>query len=211
MSNRPLHRYSLLLGVNAASCAPLPMHVYVPHAGNGTVQYSTCAFNSHVPAGVTFEVAGVGAVVYLGEHDRRNYIQMRIEVPEDKTLVLNSASFEVVTYRPNSAFRAEFPSASLVDTPIVNAFSSVPSLQTQQMPPTAALVGSKVQAGKNYSGRYFWFATYVDIKFAEEALITLPSFKVNDLLSSLPQIRFSRNSMLESQLSIASPAEQNAV
>jgi len=196
MPVRWFDRVLLLPAVLAVACAPLPTHVYVAEPGVGTTLFSTCAFNAHVPVGLTFGVSGIDAIIHLGTNDGRTFLEMRLDVPEGKTVVLQSASIEVATLAPKGALRAEFPSASLVDTPIINSLSSVPSVRSQQLPPTAALVGGKVQAGNNLSSRHFWFATYIDIGSAEVVLVTLPDLMVNGALSSVPRIHFSRKSMM---------------
>jgi hypothetical protein len=178
------------------ACAPLPRHVYVPRAEGAAVDYSSCAFNSHVPVGLTLNSHGVGAHVKLAEHDGQRYIEMRLEVPEGKTLTLQSSRIAIRAINPPASFTAEFPTASLVDNPIVNATSSVPGMASYQLSPTAKLVGGRVQAGRNSSNRYFWFATYIGKTSAEEIVVTLPSFTINDIPYSLPPVHFTRQSMV---------------
>jgi len=178
------------------ACATLPQHVYVPRAEGGTIEYSTCAFNSHVPVGLALDGPGVKAHVQLGERDGRKYVEMRLEVPEGKTLILQTSRIAISTVNPIDSLSAEFPTTSLVDTPIVNSTSPVPAVRNQQLSPTAELVGGSVQAGNSSSNRNFWFATYIGRTSAEKIIVTLPSFTANDIPYSLPPVHFTRQSMV---------------
>ena len=178
------------------ACAPLPQQIYVPRAEGGTVEYSTCAFNSHVPVGLVLDGHGVRAHVQLAERAGHWYVEMRLEVPEGKTLILQSSRIAIRAINPSESFIADFPTASLVDNPIVNSTSSVPEVRKRQLSPTAMLVGGSVQAGNSSSNRNFWFANYFGKTSAEEIVVTLPSFTVNEKPYSLPPVHFTRTSMV---------------
>jgi len=166
------------------------MQVYVPDAPGGKVLYSPCKFNSHLPIGISVGAAGVEAVVSLAKHGGREYVEVRLEIPEGKTLVLQESSIQLDTADPKSSARFEFPAVSLVDTPIVNIYSALPDIRPRQLPTTAPLVGGHVAAGRFSSGRYFWLATYVETASAKDVWLTLPRFTVNGVASSLPQLQF---------------------
>lgn len=195
----PIHhrcKALLIAAVLAAGCAPLPMQVYGASADLGRPQFSSCAFNAHVPVGWTLELAGVAAAVRLAEHDGRPFLELRLDVPDGTVVALQGASVGVATLAPARVFNARFASASLVDNPIVNAFSPDPGLQRMQLPATARLVGGTVQAGRQVSGRHFWFATHLDIDGAQTVVVTLPGLWVNGALVSMPEIRFHRQSVV---------------
>jgi hypothetical protein len=195
---QPVMRLASLLisGALLVACAPLPQQVYVPRADGGTVEYSTCAFNSHVPVGVTLVGHGVKAHVKLAEHDGQRYVELRLEVPEGRTATLQSSKVSIRAINPDQSLIAEFPTASLVDNPIVNSTSPVPEVRNRQFPPTTKLVGGSVQAGNSSSNRSFWFAGYIGKTSAEKFVVTLPNFTVNELPYFLPPVYFTRKSMV---------------
>jgi hypothetical protein len=190
-----LQSLTFSLGFAAAGCAPLPMQVYVPGAPGGKVIYSPCNFNSHLPTGISVSAAGVEAVVSLARNGNRDYVEVRLEIPEGKTLVLQESSVQLATSNPESSGRFEFPSVSLVDTPIVNSYSAVPDVRQRQQP-TTALVGGQVVAGRHSSGRYFWLATYVETASAKDVRVTLPRVTVNGVPASFPELHFDRQTMI---------------
>lgn len=183
-------------GVLLLACAPLPKQVYVPRADGGTVEYSTCAFNSHVPVGLVIDRHGVKAHIQLAERDGLRYVELQLEVPEGKTVALQSSKIAIRAINPAQSFVAEFPTASLVGNPIVNSTSPVPEVRNRQLPPTAMLVGGSVQAGNSSSNRSFWFAGHFGTTSAEEIVVTLPSYTINDLPHSFPPVHFTRKSMV---------------
>jgi hypothetical protein len=195
---QPVIRLASLVisGALLVACAPLPQQIYVPQADGGTVEYSTCAFNSHVPIGLALVGHGVKAHVKLAEHDGRRYVEMRLEVPEGRTVTLQSSRILIRAINPAQTLIAEFPTASLVDNPIINSTSPVPEVRNRQLPPTAKLVGGSVQAGNSSSNRSFWFASYVGRTSAEEIVVTLPNFTVNELPYSPPPVHFTRKSLV---------------
>ena len=89
---------------------------------NNSQRYSTCALNSHVPSGLRFDLSGIDTLVYLGTHEGRGYIELRVDVPEGLTLQLERSLVKATTRGPDGVAGSDFPSVSLVDTPIVNAF-----------------------------------------------------------------------------------------
>jgi hypothetical protein len=72
--------------------------------------------------------------------------------------------------------------------------SLAPEVRNRQLSPTAKLVGASVQAGNRSSNRNFWFASYCGKTSAEEIVVTLPSFTINETPYSLPPVRFTRKS-----------------
>jgi len=186
----------LLSTLLASGCAPLPSHVYLAEPGVGRTQYSSCAFNSHVPTGLALDVMGIDVIVHLSNHDGRPYLEMRLDIPEGKTVELQDASVEFNTEEPKRTLIALFPSASLVDNPIVNSYSSDPGLQRLQLLATSKLIGGKVHTGSNESARHFWFATYVDLNSAETVFVTLPNIRISGVLVHVPQISFNRKLMV---------------
>jgi hypothetical protein len=187
-ANRPF--LSLILALVAVACVPVPMQVYAPDVPGGKVIYSSCAFNSHVPIGVSVSAAGIEAIVSLGSHEGRPYLEARLDIPEGKTLTLQDGIVEIATTDPQSSGRAEFAVVSLVDTPIVNNYSAVPGLREQRLAITAPLVGKSTMAGNVAFDRHFWLATYVETASAQDVWLTLPRFTINGVSASLPPLHF---------------------
>lgn len=185
-----LQPLTLFLGLAATGCAPLPIQVYVPSSPDGRVIFSPCAFNTHLPIGISVGTAGVEAVVSLSKHGGREYVEARFEIPEGKTLVLQESSIQLETDAPLSSARFEFPTVSLVDTPIVNSYSEVADIRMRQLPTTSPLVGGQVAAGRVSSGRYFWLATYVETASAKDVWLSLPRITVNGVPASFPRLHF---------------------
>jgi hypothetical protein len=176
----------------AAGCAPVPTQVYVPDVPAGQVVYSTCPFNTHIPVGVALGVHGVDARVSLGRHDGRTFVELRLDVPEGTTVVLQDGRITLETIDPPGMTRAEFPVVSLVDTPIVNGVSRAEGADAWRQPITAPLVGRRMQAGSRSFNRHFWLAAYVDTASADEFWLGLPAFTINATPVSLPRLHFRR-------------------
>jgi hypothetical protein len=172
------------------------MQVYVPDAPGGTVVYSSCTYNRHLPVGISVRTAGVEAIVSLARREGREFVEIRLDVPEGKTVTLQDASVGIETANPVSSSRSAFPLVSLVDAPIVNNYSVVPGMQAQHLPTTAPLVGARIVIGSGYAVRHFWLATYVDTEAARDVWVSLPELTVNGARAALPRIHFLRDTQL---------------
>jgi hypothetical protein len=187
---------SLILVWVAAGCAPIPTQVYAPDVPGAKVVYSSCAFNSHVPIGVSVGAAGIEALVSLSSHEGRPYVEVRLDIAEGKTVTLQNGTIEIATTDPQSSGRAAFAVVSLVDAPIVNNYSPVPGLQEQRLAITAPLVGQSLVVGNVSFNRHFWLATYIETASAQDVWLTLPRFTINGVEASLPPLHFRRKPML---------------
>jgi hypothetical protein len=189
---RPL---ALASAVAVAGCVPLPAQVYVPDLAGGKLQHSSCAFNTHVPTGVSLSVQDIDLTVSLGRHEGRHFVEVRFDVPEGKVLQIVEPTAQIATGVPATSVQVRFPKVSLVDTPIMNSFSNEPSVQQTQLPTAAKLVGQRVSAGGTSFNRHFWLATYVEIGDAEDVWVTLAAPVVNGIHVPVPSIHFHRQSM----------------
>jgi hypothetical protein len=187
---------ALILALVAAGCTPVPILMYAPEVPGAKVIYSSCAFNSHVPIGVSMGVAGIEALVSLRSHEGRPYVEVRLDVGEGKTLILQDGTIEIATTDPESSGRAEFAVVSLVDTPIVNNYSAVPGLQEQRLAITAPLVGQSIIMRNLSFDRHFWLATYIETASAQDVWLTLPRFTLNGVQASFPPLHFRRKSVV---------------
>lgn len=86
---------TVLFVLSCTACAPIPIHLYVPDAPDGRVVYSQCPMNRHLPEGIVFTCEGVPVTVRLGKNDGRDYVDVRLEIPEGKTAVLRTYAIKV--------------------------------------------------------------------------------------------------------------------
>ena len=155
-------------------CVPMPRSQYVPVAASGDVVYAECVLNSHIPVGVRVPIGRAFAVLKLGEHEGRTYVELRLEVPPGTTLSLDGDLVEVETTGEPVRSQARFPSISLVDTPILNSHSMVGAVRDQQLWVGSRMVGGEVAAGSVRSHRHFWLAAYIEVARTQELKVTLP-------------------------------------
>jgi len=181
--------------VAIAACVPLPTQRYVADVPGGKLLYSTCAFNSHVPTGVSLNIQDIELLVSLARHEGRDFIEVRFDIPEGKTLQLPEPTAKVETSASATYAQVRFPAVSLVDAPILNNASAVPAVQQDQLPPTALLVGQRVMAGGAAFSKHFWLATYIDTGDAEDVWVTLAAPLVDGSARPVPRIHFRRQSM----------------
>jgi len=186
----------LAAAVVGAACAPLPMRLYVGETPQSTLVYSTCSFNTHVPVAVRLTAGDVLATLALAKHDGRPYVQLQLDIPTGTTVAFDDDAVSLQTVNPSTVTLSRFPSASLVDTPILNSYSTVPAAQRQQVSVRTPLVGGSLQMGARTSDRHFWLATYVDTASAEEVTVSLPRFRLNGVSTSLPPVRFRAQTVL---------------
>ena len=196
MLRASLHTVAALCALALAGCAPILVQVYVPDASIGKAIYSSCTFNTHIPVGISVKAAGIEAIVSLAKYDGRDFVEVRFDVPQGNTLVLQEGTVQLETTDPKSSSRAEFPLVGLGDRPIVNNFSTLPAVRQRQISITTPLVGQQVVIGNILSVKHFWLATYVDAASAKDVWITMPRFTVNGVSASLPQIHFHRQTLL---------------
>lgn len=179
-----------------AACVPVPRVLYVPQSPDGELQYSTCAFNKHVPVALRLRTAEVQVTVALGTNDRGEFVEVHFEVPAGKTIVLLEDFVELTAGTPAQSARSRFPTVSLVDTPIVNSFSSLAAMKVHQVPISTPLVGQDLIVGHLPFGKNFWLATYVAPSSASEFLLKLPKFAVNGAVASLQPIKYRQQSFV---------------
>ena len=129
----------------------------------GQLVHATCAPNQHLPVGARLPVGGAWVTVRVARHEGRHFVELQFDVPEEEVLRLDSDEVRLV--RPaGDTVTARFPSISLVDTPIVNSFSTAPALRALQLPALASMPGGRTAAG---GARHYWLATPVDVQREE--------------------------------------------
>lgn len=136
------------------------------------------------------------ATLAFSKHDRRSYVQLQLDIPTGATVVLDDDSISLKTSSPSTVTQSHFPSVSMVDTPILNSYSTVAAIQRQQVPVRTPLVGGSLQIGAASSDRHFWLAAYVDTDSAEEVTVSLPSFRLNGVTTSFTPVHFRAQTVL---------------
>jgi len=186
----------VLVLAGCAGCVPFPQHRYVPEAAGGRLVYSPCPINSHLPAGIEFAVSGVQVAANISRYDGRQYIEIRFDVPAGKVVRLQSGRVEFAWGPGRSKGESLIEKISPVDAPIINVYSADAETQKHMLPIREPMVGGTYEfEGKRPPflwDRHFWLATYIDPAPAEDVRVTLPSFTVNCVDASLPEIVFRR-------------------
>ena len=165
---------TLLVSALSSACAPIPRTQYVPVVPDNQLVYSECAFNSHVPVGARLPVGRAVAFAKLGTHSGRTFFQVMLDVPPGTTLSLGSDLVEVDAVNSAQRSTARFPSISLIDTPIINSYSSNPAVANQQLPVSTPMVGGELVAGTSRSYRHFWLASYIEGVENQELHVLMP-------------------------------------
>lgn len=181
-----------LMALAAAGCAVFPMHVYVADERDGRLLYSNCALNRHVPDGILVERRGVEALVSLRQGGSLKYVEVRLDIPPGRTVVLGGDTIRI-DRGPSGVLDARFPNVSRVDSPAINSYSSTPSLQQQQLPVETPLVGGTIRAGTSAaSKKHYWLAAKVDVEAVDRLSIALPSMRIDGVDTRFPVLGFER-------------------
>jgi hypothetical protein len=187
------HLLALLIAfatIACAGCAPVPQRLYVADAPDGELVYASCPLNKHVPVGVAFERDGVHLQVSLSKYAGRDYVEVRFDIPDGRTIVLQSGTVQVRRDASSLAQESVFPNVSLVDTPIVNSYSGGPLAEQWRLPIDAPLVGARFVDGPLTWDKHFWLATYVATASADDVWVSLPAFTINGRPANLAPIHF---------------------
>ena len=185
---------TLLAAVLICACAPLPMRIFVADAPPSDLIYSSCAFNTHLPAAVKLQAGEVAAILSLSRYEGRPYLELQLDIPQGLTLVFQDDVVRLSAGHPDSLGQARFPNVGLVGSPILNSLRLATA--QYQVPVLSPLVGGLLQIGAKTSPRHFWLATIVDIGSADEVTVTLPSFRLNGVHTVLAPVRFKAQTVL---------------
>jgi hypothetical protein len=178
------------------ACAPVPRHLYVPDGSDGKVLYSQCPMNGHLPVGVVFTREGVQVTVRLGEHDARDYVDVQLEIPEGKTVVLRTYTIKLDRRDSRPMRESALPNINPVGPSIVTSYSRDPAWQKEMLPLSTPLVGSTTVDHAMVLHKNFWFAAYIDPASAQDIWITLPELTINGKPVSMEDLHFRRRLMI---------------
>jgi hypothetical protein len=191
-----LHILVILALVLCSGCVPLPQHEYVAHADDGQTVYSSCPLNKHVPTGVRFERDYVHIEVSVGRNAGRDYVEVRFDVPDGKTVLLRNGIVKVRRSRSQVAQTSTFPNVSLVDAPIINSYSQVPGAKAEQRSVDTPLVGKTFVETYDTWDKHFWLATYIDTASDDDIWISLPDFTINGMAVDFAPLHFRRETVV---------------
>jgi hypothetical protein len=175
-----------------SACAVFPMHVYVADARDGELLHSSCALNTHVPDGIRVETAGVDALVSLHQFGRLKFVEVRLDIPPDRIVVLKSDTIRIDRRTAGGVIDARFPNISRVDSPAINSYAGAPAIQQYLLPVDAPLVGGAIRIGRVVSKKHYWLAARVDVGSVDTVWVTLPGMRIDGIDTRFPELRFER-------------------
>ncbi len=170
----------VVLLATAAGCMPWPRTQFVPRVPVQQLVGSGCALNAHVPVGARLPLGRATAIVRVGEHQGRGFVELQLDVPAGTTLRLEDAAIALRAPAPAAVSTARFTAISLVDAPIVNHFSPVAAVRALQRPVDTPMVGGEIAAGASASARHYWLAAYIDLPLAPAFELELPALRAQD-------------------------------
>jgi len=103
---------------------------------------------------------------------------------------------KITTENPKTSSQAVFPNISLVDTPIVNSYSTGAEIQKLRLPVRTRLVGERLYAGATGFDKHFWLAAYVDTSAATDIDIEFPRFSLNGVPTQSVRVHFKSQTLV---------------
>lgn len=177
--------------VNTA-CVPLVAPFYSADPAQGRVLFSECAINKNMPDGIELQIDGVLAQVKLKQAVSRGFVEVRLDVPTNKTVQLQSAVVEIDLHNGRPPVEARYPNISLVDSPDMHSFNTPPALVRYMMPVQTTMLGGATTIGNRAWPKHYWMAARVDIEHADAVTIKLPSMLINGVPVRPPELSFCR-------------------
>jgi hypothetical protein len=183
----------LAAALATTACVPAVATLYSPDPAQGKVLYSDCTANKNVPDGIELQIGGVVAQVKLEQAFSRRFVEVRLDVPEDRTVRLQRDVVEIDLHDGRPPVEAHYPNISLVDSPGVHSFDTPPALARYMVPVDTPLLGGTRMTGNRAWPRHYWMAVRVDTAQAEAVTITLPGMLVNGVPARFPALDFRRS------------------
>jgi hypothetical protein len=152
--------------------------------------------NGHLPEGIVFTREDVQVTVRLWRNDGRDYVDVQLEIPEGKTVMLRTHAIKLDRRDSRPARESVPPNISPVGSPIVTSYSREPALQKEMLPMNTRLVGGTTVDHAMVLHKNFWFAAYIEPASAQDIWITLPELTINGIPVVLKDIHFRRRLMI---------------
>jgi hypothetical protein len=184
---------SLMAALAATACVPLVVPTYSASPAQGKALVSDCAINENVPDGIELQIDGVRAQVKLKQAVSRGFVEVRLDVPANKTVQLQSDVVAIDLHDGRPPIEARYPNISLVDSPGVHSFDTPAALARYMVPVQTPMPGGAVVIGNREWPKHYWMAARVDAKRADAVTITLPGMLINGVPFRFPALNFRRN------------------
>ena len=182
----------LIAVCGGSACAPIPTTVYAADSAQGKLLFSTCAINKNVPGGIELELDGVLAQVKLDQAFSRGFVEVRLDVPPNRTVQLLGDVVAVDRHDGREPIEAHYPNISLVDAPSINSFNGSPALAQYMLPVQTPMVGGAMVIGRQVWPKHYWMAARVDTEGARAVTVTLPRMIINGTPARFPDLHFHR-------------------
>lgn len=195
MNGKELIRFMALLTAAMATtaCVPLAAPLYSADPAQGKVLFSDCTANKNVPDGVELQIDGVVAHVKLEQAFSRRFVEVRLDVPTNKTVQLQSDVVAIDLHDERPPIEARYPNISLVDSPGMNSFDTPPALARYMVPVQTPMLGGAMTTASRVWPKHYWMAVRVDTRRAEAVTITLPGMLINGIPARFPELDFRRS------------------
>jgi hypothetical protein len=152
--------------------------------------------NKHLPEGIAFTREGVRVTVRLGKQGSRDYVDVRLEIPAGKTVVLRSHTIKLDRRDSRPVQESVLPNINPVGPAIVSSYSGNPAWQKEMLPVDTPLAGSTTIDHAMVLHKNFWFAAYIDPMSAQDIWITLPQLTINGKPVGVEDVHFKRRLMI---------------
>ncbi len=121
-----------------------------------------------MPDGIELQIGGVLAQVKLKQAVSHEFVEVRLDVPTNKTVQLRSAVVEIDLHDGRPPIEARYPNISLVDSPDMHSFDTPPALARYMAPVRTPMVGDTATTGNREWPKHYWMAARVDIERESE-------------------------------------------
>ncbi len=185
---------SLLMATMATTaCVPLVAPLYSANPAQGKVLFSACTVNGNVPDGIELQIDGVLARVKLEQSFSRRFVEVRLDVPANRTVQLQSDVVEIDLHDGRPPLETHYPNISLVDSPGMNSFDTPSALARYMVPVHTPMLGGTLAMGNQEWPKHYWMAARVDTERSEAVTITLPGMLINGVPARFPELDFRRS------------------
>lgn len=185
--------FLLMAAMATTACVPLVAPRYSADPAQGKTLFAGCAINRNVPDGIELQIDGVLAQVKLEQAVSRGFVEVRFDVPTNKTVQLQSDVVEIDLHDGRPPIEARYPNISLVDSPGMHSFDTPPALARYMVPVQTPMLGGTIKTGDREWPRHFWMAVRVDTEGADAVSITLPRMLVDGMPAQAPRLNFRKS------------------
>ena len=184
---------SLLMAAMASTaCVPMVVPLYSADPAQGKALFSDCTIDKSMPDGIELQIDGVLAQVKLKQAASRAVVEVRLDVPKNRTVQLQSDVVEIDLHDGRPAIEAHYPNISLVDSPGMHSFDTPPALVRYMVPVQTPMIGGAMKTGNREWPKHFWMAARLDTVRADAVTIRLPGMLINGVSVRPRELDFRR-------------------